>query len=126
MAGGPVRPNCWPAPRPGGPGAPMPRCICGRPAPPYPTKRKPMPSKPPELRRDRLATPLGTALLVTDGDGCLRALDWHDYEDRILLLLRRHYGAPTVLRPGSAPAAIRSALAPYFPRVRFTLFFGQL
>src|SRR3546814_12328886 len=92
----------------------MPRCIWGRPAPPYPTKRKPMPSKPPELRRDRLATPLGTALLVTDGDGCLRALDWHDYEDRMPLLLRRHYGAATVLRTGSAPAAIRAALAQYF------------
>lgn len=73
-----------------------------------------MPSKPPELRRDRLTTPLGTALLVTDGDGCLRALDWHDYEDRMLLLLRRHYGAATALQTGTAPAAIRAALTRYF------------
>ena len=29
---------------------------------------------------DRLVTPIGTALLVTDADGVLRALDWDDYE----------------------------------------------
>ena len=27
---------------------------------------------------DRLQTPIGTALLVTDADGILRALDWED------------------------------------------------
>ena len=27
---------------------------------------------------DRLQTPIGTALLVTDADGVLRALDWED------------------------------------------------
>ena len=27
---------------------------------------------------DRLKTPIGTALLVTDDDGVLRALDWDD------------------------------------------------
>jgi len=72
-----------------------------------------MPSKPPDLRRDRLATPLGDALLVTDEGGRLRALDWQDYEDRMLVLLRRHYGAAT-LRNGAAPAAIRAALTAYF------------
>ncbi|HEY9451041.1 MAG TPA: methylated-DNA--protein-cysteine methyltransferase, partial [Bradyrhizobium sp.] len=42
---------------------------------------------------DRLPTPIGTALLVTDADGNLRALDWEDYETRMKELLRLHYGA---------------------------------
>ncbi|MCC8963064.1 methylated-DNA--[protein]-cysteine S-methyltransferase [Bradyrhizobium sp. Pear76] len=62
---------------------------------------------------DRLTTPIGTALLVTDDDGVLRALDWDDYEGRMLDLLRLHYGAVT-LQDGSAPAAMRKALADYF------------
>ena len=38
---------------------------------------------------DRLATPIGTALLVVDDEGVLRALDWEDYEPRMKELLRR-------------------------------------
>jgi methylated-DNA-[protein]-cysteine S-methyltransferase len=41
---------------------------------------------------DRLETPIGTALLVTDGDGILRALDWEDHEPRMKQLLRLQYG----------------------------------
>ncbi|WFU32810.1 methylated-DNA--[protein]-cysteine S-methyltransferase [Bradyrhizobium brasilense] len=62
---------------------------------------------------DRLKTPIGTALLVTDDDGVLRALDWDDYEGRMLDLLRLHYGAVT-LRDGHAPTAMRKALGDYF------------
>ncbi|WP_461357542.1 methylated-DNA--[protein]-cysteine S-methyltransferase [Bradyrhizobium sp. USDA 4454] len=62
---------------------------------------------------DRLTTPIGTALLVTDDDGVLRALDWDDYEGRMLELLRLHHGAVT-LRDGRAPAAMRRALGGYF------------
>ena len=35
-----------------------------------------------ELNLDRLPTPIGTALLVTDADGLLRALDWEDMSRR--------------------------------------------
>ena len=43
-----------------------------------------MNAKPPEtFGLDRLQTPIGTALLVTDGDGVLRALDWQEYEPRM-------------------------------------------
>lgn len=68
---------------------------------------------PDRLCLDRLATPIGEALLVTDGDGRLRALDWADYEPRLRQSLRRHYGAvaPSV---GRAPDAIRRALEDYF------------
>lgn len=62
---------------------------------------------------DRLTTPIGTALLVTDADGVLRALDWEDYAHRMRELLRLHYGAVDLSnRP--APASMRSALSGYF------------
>ena len=41
---------------------------------------------------DRILTPLGTALILTDKKGNLRALDWSDYEARLHRLLRLHYG----------------------------------
>jgi methylated-DNA-[protein]-cysteine S-methyltransferase len=62
---------------------------------------------------DRLATPIGVALLVTDGDGFLRALDWEDYEPRMKELLRLHYGH-AVLREARSPRDIRAALSGYF------------
>ena len=62
---------------------------------------------------DRLPTPIGTALLVTDADGLLRALDWEDYEPRMQQLLRLHYGAVN-LRKASAPRVLRTALTGYF------------
>jgi methylated-DNA-[protein]-cysteine S-methyltransferase len=62
---------------------------------------------------DRLATPIGTALLVTDADGVLRALDWDDHEARMRELLRLQYGAMT-LTAARAPAVVRSALSGYF------------
>jgi methylated-DNA-[protein]-cysteine S-methyltransferase len=65
------------------------------------------------LRLDRLRTPIGEALLVTDGDGALRLLDWSDVEARLALLLRRQYG-PVELTPGRAPSVMRGALDGYF------------
>jgi methylated-DNA-[protein]-cysteine S-methyltransferase len=62
---------------------------------------------------DRLRTPIGTALLVTDADGVLRALDWEDYEPRMKDLLRLQYGA-VVLKDARAPTDIKAALTGYF------------
>lgn len=62
---------------------------------------------------DRLQTPIGIALLVTDADGVLRALDWEDYALRMNELLRRHYGA-VILENARAPASVRAALSGYF------------
>jgi methylated-DNA-[protein]-cysteine S-methyltransferase len=73
-----------------------------------------MPAKPPvTFGLDRLRTPIGTALLVSDADGVLRALDWEDYEPRMIQLLRRQYGA-MVLKAARAPAETRAALTGYF------------
>jgi methylated-DNA-[protein]-cysteine S-methyltransferase len=73
-----------------------------------------MPAKPPEtFSIDRLETPIGPALLVTDGEGLLRAFDWEDHAERIRELLRLQYGA-VELKEVPAPKAIRSALTDYF------------
>ncbi|QWG18250.1 methylated-DNA--[protein]-cysteine S-methyltransferase [Bradyrhizobium sediminis] len=73
-----------------------------------------MRAKPPEtVGLDRLRTPIGTALLVSDADGALRALDWEDYEPRMKALLRRQYGT-VVLKAARAPAETRAALTGYF------------
>jgi methylated-DNA-[protein]-cysteine S-methyltransferase len=73
-----------------------------------------MNAKPPEVfGLDRLQTPIGVALLVTDIDGALRALDWEDFESRMRELLRLQYGTP-VLQHARAPDDIRSALSRYF------------
>ena len=65
------------------------------------------------FRLDRLPTPIGVALLVTDSDGVLRALDWEDHEPRIRELLRLQYGS-VVLQDAPAPREIRAALSAYF------------
>lgn len=73
-----------------------------------------MPAKQTErFSLDRLETPIGVALLVTDDEGFLRALDWSDYEARLNLLLRRHYGN-FALADGPAPKTLVRALKGYF------------
>ena len=73
-----------------------------------------MTSKPPErLRLDRLATPIGEALIVTDDAGYLRALDWADREAGMARLLRLHYGS-VVPEPGAAPGNVKRLLRRYF------------
>jgi O-6-methylguanine DNA methyltransferase len=67
------------------------------------------------LFRDRVASPLGTIVLVTDGQGRLRALDFDDHTDRLDQLLHRQYGGGGyTLAAGGAPPAIVAALAAFF------------
>jgi methylated-DNA-[protein]-cysteine S-methyltransferase len=73
-----------------------------------------MSAKPPEIfGLDRLQTPIGVALLVTDSGGVLRALDWEDYAPRMKDLLRLQIGA-VVLSEARAPKDLRAALTGYF------------
>lgn len=65
------------------------------------------------FRLDHLNTPIGVALLVTDEDGALRALDWQDYEPRMRGLLRLQCGAVD-LKNAPAPGEVRAALSAYF------------
>ena len=69
--------------------------------------------QPERLILDRMPTPIGEALLVTDQDGWLRAFDWADREDAMHRLLRLHYGA-TALEPGAAPQPVRDSVQRYF------------
>ena len=74
----------------------------------------PPPAQPPgRLTLDRMTTPVGQAILVTDDQGRLRVLDFGDYEVRMERLLTRAYG-PVSLATGTAPSDIRQALEAYF------------
>jgi methylated-DNA-[protein]-cysteine S-methyltransferase len=64
---------------------------------------------------DRIATPIGTLLLLVDPDGYLRALDFQEHESRMHRLLQRQYRDQTFeLVVGRAPAAVRDGLEAYF------------
>jgi O-6-methylguanine DNA methyltransferase len=65
------------------------------------------------LRLERLASPIGSLLLVTDSEGFLRALEFADCEARLHRLLREHYGDYT-LRERAAPISLTRALGAYF------------
>jgi methylated-DNA-[protein]-cysteine S-methyltransferase len=70
--------------------------------------------KPPEaFTLDRIETPVGMVLIVTDVDGAVRAFDFLDYKARMMRLLHRHYG-PVALADGKAPESVRAAVAAYF------------
>ena len=73
-----------------------------------------MPAAPLEtLTLDRLITPIGTALLVTDETGMLRAFNWTDYEGHMLAWIGKHYPKAT-LWEGRASAPVRGAFEAYF------------
>lgn len=65
------------------------------------------------LTLSRLETPVGEMLIVTDAEGCVRALDFADYDDRMRRLLKRHWGEVRLV-DGPAPETVRAALEDYF------------
>jgi methylated-DNA-[protein]-cysteine S-methyltransferase len=71
--------------------------------------------EPLRLFLDHLDTPIGEMLIATDGEGNLRAIDWADYEPRMSLLLRRHYGEPGFrLEAARSPRDLTRAIEEYF------------
>ena len=67
---------------------------------------------PPEtMTLDRLATPIGMALLVTDEAGRLRAFNWTDYEPAMLAWIGRRYPAS---RLGEGRSPLRGTFEAYF------------
>ena len=70
-------------------------------------------TQPETLILDRVATPVGELLLVTDGEGAVRALDFADYEDRMTRLLARHAPGASP-KAGRAPEPVRAAVEAYF------------
>jgi methylated-DNA-[protein]-cysteine S-methyltransferase len=64
--------------------------------------------------REEIETPAGVMLVITDRKQRLRALDWQDYEARMLRLLRLHYGEGGVeLVHGRTPESVRQSLLAY-------------
>ena len=64
---------------------------------------------------ERVSTPLGQMLVLTDAQQQLRAVDWQDYESRMHTLLRRQYGKDAVqVHDAGQPSAARRALEAYF------------
>lgn len=64
---------------------------------------------------ERLSTPTGPMLIVTDENDRVRAADWRDHEPRMQSLLRRHYGDDTIrLAKARHPSAAAQALEAYF------------
>jgi len=73
-----------------------------------------MPNAQPEsLTLDRIPTPVGEVLLVTDDAGAVRALDFADYEDRMNRLVLRHAPGAS-LTAGRSPEPVRTAVERYF------------
>lgn len=66
---------------------------------------------PDTLTLDRIPTPIGTALVVTDEAGVLRAFNWTDYEADMLKWIARRYSKARLVE-GQGP--LRPAFAAYF------------
>ena len=64
---------------------------------------------------NRVDTPIGEMLIVTDGRGNLRALDWTDHELRMRRLLHRHYCVDGFrLEPSANASNATHAIRSYF------------
>jgi methylated-DNA-[protein]-cysteine S-methyltransferase len=62
---------------------------------------------------DVLAAPIGEIDVVTDAEGRLRVLEFHDRPQRLARALRLHHRDQAV-QTGAAPSAVRDGLAAYF------------
>ena len=68
-----------------------------------------------ELLIDRIETPIGKMLIVSDREGNLRAADWTDHEGRMRRLLELHYSENGFrLNPTHHPNRSTSAIRRYF------------
>lgn len=76
--------------------------------------------RPRALTLEQLATPIGTALVLTDEAGSLRGFNWTDYERAMFAWVARHY-AGTPLQEGRAAEPVRNGLAAYFAGDRTAL-----
>lgn len=63
---------------------------------------------------DRISTPIGVAVFVTDERGFLTALDWEEFESRLVERLRARAGGLALLSAGRAAPQVRDGLGRYF------------
>jgi methylated-DNA-[protein]-cysteine S-methyltransferase len=67
------------------------------------------------LLKDQFKTPIGEMVIAVDHDGNLRAVDWADYADRMLNLLRPHYGKNGfTLEAAQNPGGLTQTMKSYF------------
>ena len=66
------------------------------------------------LQRDRLATPIGTLLIVADEHDRLCFVDFEEDENRTRRLIPRYYGDGVCVAADRAPRKIRDSLEAYF------------
>jgi methylated-DNA-[protein]-cysteine S-methyltransferase len=71
-------------------------------------------ASPDRFTLDRISTPIGVGLIITDSRGALCAYDWTGYEDRMMRLFRNGKRERASLVEGRSPVAVRSALERYF------------
>jgi methylated-DNA-[protein]-cysteine S-methyltransferase len=71
--------------------------------------------EPLHLQLNRLETPIGQMLILTDTEGNLRVIDWLDHEPRMRLLLQHQYRKQgLILQESATPNACTRALESYF------------
>jgi methylated-DNA-[protein]-cysteine S-methyltransferase len=64
---------------------------------------------------DRTETPIGELIVVVDGEGSLRAVEWTELEGRLARKLGRQFGADGyALERGRNPGGVTAALSAYF------------
>jgi methylated-DNA-[protein]-cysteine S-methyltransferase len=66
------------------------------------------------LTIERVLTPIGELLIVADADGCLRAVDWADYAERMTTLLHRYYSSAITLEAVTSASGPAAGLRAYF------------
>lgn len=72
-------------------------------------------SAPLPLLSETLSTPVGEVVILTDGEGRLRAVDFDTHVERMTRLLDRHYGrGGWTVSDAPTPTAARTSLARYF------------
>jgi methylated-DNA-[protein]-cysteine S-methyltransferase len=68
-----------------------------------------------QLLTNRLETPIGEMVIVSDHDGNLRAVDWTDHEERMLRFLQVQYRDDTLqLIPARNQNGLTDAISSYF------------
>lgn len=64
---------------------------------------------------DRMETPVGEMVVVTDAAGKVTALDWSDFDPRLTVMLDRYYGKGRYsLAVATETKALRDVMARYF------------
>lgn len=70
------------------------------------------------LFKNKFSTPIGELIIITDKEEKLYAVDWEDYDERVLTLLKRYHNqeAPYQFYEKSLPKIYQDAFSRYFEK----------